>query len=779
VLTPDGFINIEDTKVGDQVVTPSGSIERITGVFPQGAVQLYRVEFQDGRSVETCGEHLWKFHRSGNGSSNSIVGNTLEMLQHLGTVKQYGKGSPIIPLVSPLSDNSTSLPLPPYLVGCLLGDGYLPLKGQPSLTSADPFIIEELARDGVDIGGVTRSEGNLASQYSIKGVRSKLRDLCLEGTNSFTKFIPEEYKNGSCEDKFSIIQGLFDTDGYVSPDGKTYYYTVSKDLAKDVREILYSLGFSVTTTIKVGKYKKDGEVVICGDCYCLYVRGKNQKRLFRLPRKVNRAKEKNVGLKVVSIVPTRVGYATCISISGEEKLFVTTNYIVTHNTRMCLTKYLAYLSDKNFRGVVFRQSFPQLSAPGGIIDESHQIYPYFGGIYKAQAKKWVFPSGATLQFAAIGDDRDLPGWQGSQLTNVLVDEAAEWTEKQILFLLTRMRSANFKGKLQMILSTNPSNTSYLFDWLLPLLDEDTGVPREGTENIIRWFVVIDDKVRFGPSPEALYEEFGTGKTLGVDFIPKSIRMIPLSVYDNTILLKNNPEYLANLLSQSKINQLRFLKGSWTAVANGGVYWNKSFTEGQMIDVQDLPEDITWVRYYDFGSSEPSSALPNPDWSCGVKLGRQKSTGNYFVADVLRFRKSLQGILDEVERQAFIDGTEECQVGIPRDPGAGGKFANLFMTRELAERGIPTKTEIVSGHSSKLSKFLPFCSMCEAKAVYYVRAHWNDDFFNELSIFDGGNRKTKDDQVDALSSSFRALARANTLPTFSLGNDAYTRPSPIN
>ena len=54
----------------------------------------------------------------------------------------------------------------------------------------------------------------------------------------------------------------------------------------------------------------------------------------------------------------------------------------------------------------------QLKVSGGIVDESHQIYPYFGGIFKAQALKWVFPSGATLQFAAIGDDRDLPGWQG-------------------------------------------------------------------------------------------------------------------------------------------------------------------------------------------------------------------------------------------------------------------------------------------------------------------------------------------------------------------------------
>lgn len=413
VLTPSGFVNIEQVTIGDKVVTPEGKIETITGVFPQGDVQLYRVEFQDGRSVEACGEHLWKFHLAGKGSKNSVVGNTAEMISLLGKRSKHSKGSPIIPLTSPVGRvDDTDLPLPPYFLGCILGDGYLPAGRQPSLTSADIFIVNQIKLEGIEVGHVQHHTDNKASTYSISGVRPQLRELGLEGKNSFTKFVPEAYKDGTVADKFSLIQGLFDTDGYISPDGKTYYYTVSEQLARDVRSILFSLGFSVTTTIKTGKYKNGDETIVCGDCYCLYVRGQNQHKLFRLPRKVERAAYKNVGLKVISISPTRVGPATCISISGDEKLFITTDYIVTHNTRCCLTKYLSYLSDPNFRGVIFRQSAPQLKVSGGIVDESHQIYPYFGGIFKSQALKWVFPSGATLQFAAIGDDRDLPGWQG-------------------------------------------------------------------------------------------------------------------------------------------------------------------------------------------------------------------------------------------------------------------------------------------------------------------------------------------------------------------------------
>lgn len=448
-------------------------------------------------------------------------------------------------------------------------------------------------------------------------------------------------------------------------------------------------------------------------------------------------------------------------------------------SRMCLTKYLSYLSDPNFRGIVFRRSRPEIFASGSLVDESHQIYPFFGGIWKSQAARWHFPSGATLQFAAIGDDRDLPSWQGSALTNILIDEAADgWTEKQFLFLMTRLRSATFKGKMQVLLSCNPNQTSFLYPYVQPLLDEAKGTPKEGTEDIVRWFVVVSDKVRWGDTPEQLYEEYGKGKTLGKDFMPKSFRFIPLSIFSNKILLKNNPGYLANLMAQPMSNQLRFLYGSWTSVPDGGAYWKSTWTEGQLVSPSDLPQDITWVRFWDLGSSEPSTALPNPDWTVGVKIGKSKGSGNYYVSDVARFRKNLPGVMDEIVRIAFIDGVEECTVGIPRDPGAGGKFASQYMVKELADRGVPVKIEVVSGHSSKLSKFLPFCSVSEAKAVFYVKADWNEDFFAELSQFSGGSRMQKDDQVDSVSSGFRALARANTLPTFTLGNDSYTRSSPL-
>ena len=70
-------------------------------------------------------------------------------------------------------------------------------------------------------------------------------------------------------------------------------------------------------------------------------------------------------------------------------------------SRICLTKYLPNLEDPNARIAVFRQTHPELLRPGGLIDESHHIYPYLNGQWGSQKKKWTFPSGATISFSAI------------------------------------------------------------------------------------------------------------------------------------------------------------------------------------------------------------------------------------------------------------------------------------------------------------------------------------------------------------------------------------------
>lgn len=460
-----------------------------------------------------------------------------------------------------------------------------------------------------------------------------------------------------------------------------------------------------------------------------------------------------------------------------------------------MTKNLDGIKDPNFRCVILRRYEPELKRPGGLIDESKQVYSDFTKIpYKTQAKLWEFPSGATISFSAISCDDDLGSWQGSQLTRCCVDECGDkWTEKQVLFLQSRMRTAGSKIHPQLILTANPDINSFLKSWVGYCLDPDTGVPVEGTEHRIRWFCVEDNKARWADSPEECYELYGKPKGLiyahgmteaqlnslsnddkKILFMPKSFRFIPTNVFDNPYLLppKNN-SYLASLLSQPYVNQLKFLHGSWTARESGSMFFNREWTP--IVDF--APPDVTSCRAWDFASEEKTKTN-NPDWSAGVKMSRDKF-GTYYIEDVVRYQVTTDKVLKNVAKIAHEDGTENCTVCIPLDPAASGKTAAYFYRTVLAENGVPVKMAPTTAGKAKLTRFLPFCSIAEAGAVRVVRGDWNEVFFNELEAFSADiklQKTQKDDMVDACADAFAVLAKQVVRPTFAMTIN--TLPSPV-
>lgn len=446
-------------------------------------------------------------------------------------------------------------------------------------------------------------------------------------------------------------------------------------------------------------------------------------------------------------------------------------------TRTIIMKNLDAIHDPHFKCAIFRRSVPELKRQGGIVSESKSVYPEFGGIYKTQAMTWVFPSGAEIALNAIDSDDDLGGFQGAQLVRIFVDEAADkWSEHQVLFLLSRLRSAHSKIKPQMILTCNPDINSFLKEWVDFSLNED-GVPIEGTEKRIRWFTVQDSKVLWADSPEECFEKYGKPRGLvyavGLTeeeiknihpsklFYPKSFRFIPTGVFDNPYLLPpRNTSYLANLLAQPRINQLKFLHGSWTAKAEGAGFFDRRFVE--LVDRP--PHDAkNRIRSWDLAYSVPSETYRDPDYTVGVKMSRD-AYGIYYIEDVVRFRKMADGVLKEIIETARKDGGD-VQITIPKDNG-GGKASAMFFLRTLAENGIAARTVPISNRASKVTRFQPFAALAEAGSVRVVRGDWNEDFFRELENF-GYDSKGHDDQVDATADAFNKIAQDQKFPSFTL------------
>ena len=78
VLTPNGFVNMGDIKVGMKVMGEDGKPYEVLGVYPQGKKKIYSLHFSDGSSCECCGSHLWTLHYIGckefTASVNELIG---------------------------------------------------------------------------------------------------------------------------------------------------------------------------------------------------------------------------------------------------------------------------------------------------------------------------------------------------------------------------------------------------------------------------------------------------------------------------------------------------------------------------------------------------------------------------------------------------------------------------------------------------------------------------------------------------------------------------------
>jgi predicted phage terminase large subunit-like protein len=162
-----------------------------------------------------------------------------------------------------------------------------------------------------------------------------------------------------------------------------------------------------------------------------------------------------------------------------------------------------------------------------------------------------------------------------------------------------------------------------------------------------------------------------------------------------------------------------------------------------------------------------------DWSVGVLMSKDVY-GNFYIEDVVRFQRQIDGVLKGIKETAWNDGLNVTQI-IPCDPGQAGKVANKFYVNFLAENGISTRTEGVNPHSNKMTRFNPFASVAHNKSVKLVKGEWVRAWLDEVCFFTG-ERKNVDDQVDATSSAFNMLAKQTVIPTFSI--PTFTTASPI-
>lgn len=352
VLTSSGWTTMGELRVGDELASVDGEASEVIGVYPQGERQVHRVTFADGRSAECCAEHLWRVHFRG--WEQPRVLDTARVAELLGKARYRNRL--FVEAFSGEFGTTDELPLDPYALGCLLGDGCL---GGSSVrfSNVDP---EVLAHFDAAIGGHMKlvdagradwrvvQEGG-ASVAGVKGVRlnpvkEALKDLGLWERGAAEKFVPPEYLSASRPQRVALLAGLIDTDGWVEGWGSLRFSSASKRLARDVVALMRSLGGTASYTVKQTRYRYEGVDRRGLPAYVCNLQHPDAGSFARAPAKASRLvdesgasrRQRRRNLNIVSIEPTRVAATQCIAVSHPSHLYVTDGYTVTHNTAFAL-----------------------------------------------------------------------------------------------------------------------------------------------------------------------------------------------------------------------------------------------------------------------------------------------------------------------------------------------------------------------------------------------------------------------------------------------------------
>jgi phosphate starvation-inducible PhoH-like protein len=274
---------------------------------------------------------------------------TREMMGQLRTAHYHRFELPLIS--QPVALPSREVPLEPYALGLLLGDGSFSAK-ITGFTTADPELLIALERiiDGIELRSRTRFDYYL--RHTAGGSRLKvahpvtvaLRELDLVGTRSATKFVPEPYLYNSVSVRLAVLQGLLDTDGGpVTQRGRTcrvQYTTTSPRLRDDVMFLVRSLGGVVYWRTRPAAGRLPGRVAGRDvhhrqDAYVLDIRLPAGIEPFRLTRKRELYNSSGGGRPmrfIDSIEPAGEAETLCIQVAAADSLYVTDDFLVTHNT---------------------------------------------------------------------------------------------------------------------------------------------------------------------------------------------------------------------------------------------------------------------------------------------------------------------------------------------------------------------------------------------------------------------------------------------------------------
>jgi len=353
VLMADGnWKNVEDVVIGDKVLSPQhdGSVDVnvVIDAMTFSDIDIYRVQTKDKHKLSYLASHnhilpiISASSIKKDKSKNKLVEMSIdEFNEQSDNWKKHARL-----FTSPAYDlPEQDLPLPPYFVGVMLGDGSL--TDYPSLVSADKKIFDKLESLGIFMGKLQKDKRSKAMSRNItKNSRVLVNNLFGTDLRSYNKFIPDIYMRGSLQQRLELLAGLLDTDGTFEEFSST-----SCRLAEDFKKLVFSVGGRASIKERNTRYERKGKFFKSYRVHYSFSEHMPPVILRRKKRKARNMQWKNPRNRGFEVFYEGKDIVYGFTLDGKSQWYITDNHIVTHNTGKSVVMHNiavnAYLNGNN------------------------------------------------------------------------------------------------------------------------------------------------------------------------------------------------------------------------------------------------------------------------------------------------------------------------------------------------------------------------------------------------------------------------------------------------
>lgn len=454
ILTPKGWTTMGELKVNDVICDVRGGKQRVLAIYEKGIRDTYIVETAYG-STKACDEHLW---RVWDRDARSYAIKSTHDIRLIDCTK-YSIACPKEIEFNKYKSMSDFTTISPYAFGRILGKGTV---------------------DSIELSERTRAK------LAFIGIKKHL-------------FIPDEIKFAKLKERKEVMRGFVDESiGRKRLTADSWFAVpIRKTLLPDITFLVRSLGGDVMLRNVSKKFVTT--VIYLPNLNHYYSRFKDNPGYH----------EKTVFRPIVRVKKAEPEKMRCILVSSPEHLYITDDFIVTHNTFAAILSVAEPSLDPYFRAAFTRRNLGNLKQGGGIVDDFRRAYGNYVKITTSDNPRISFPSGAFVDCLHIADEtvskltERAKGWQYDLF---YLDELTSYEFTTFAIVGTRNRGkGKWTGKIRG--TTNPKRSH----WTRKMLDFYIGYDgfvRKDRDGVVIYYYQMGDGVDdlvFGRSKREVYE----------------------------------------------------------------------------------------------------------------------------------------------------------------------------------------------------------------------------------------------------------------------------------